>query len=1057
MDSEPSNPFRMFGKKKNQDDEPKKALDLAAALPASDDFRTSLLMTGLSARFSMLREQDDPNSKLGKASDDSVLFPRRQSRMMDFGLGSGLQDIAETDSLMAPPFGRFDSYQSDDASSINGSIMARSKPNEGNNLFGGRQKVYKLTAGSKTGMSGRALYDDDVATSAFQKWRQSEKERKSLEESHSENEAQMDYSHRRETNSTTSSGPSAARNSTAATSITSQQSFNKEIPSNSHLAGLERTVTRNRRLYEQGLSQDLQDQQTSAVSRMDTLSRRPRGARTPDTPPVPSPTSTTFGTDRPADRKPILAKASAPNLRSFSSSSSTTPGPSRMSPPEPFDKFSKQEQKPAFGASPPLSPPISETEDYSGLAIQPNDRGKATAMGVFARPSQQYDESRYAQRQRQLQQGRDPSGSRMAADYAPSSEGERSRSSSSQRDVPERLMPNVYSPNPTSRNDARGGTFFDESDDASDDNPATHSRTLRAPQLTIERPDDQDHPAFRKSALPTPLSLSSPKTSDDGDTLSPGALNELPEDSPTLGPNPNTGLSGMVRQHLRNDSNASSVYGAGNQESSSGMDTSSYNSPEKTDRNIGLGSIGEASQNDGSRHTGTQSDEFARHLADGARRVRERLTTYVESDTDRSAPPTPLQTEDNGDLPVSKSSSSGLAMLKPKSSKSSLFDKGERERGRAKTLKSMTGRSGTSGTSPSPHKASTSRSISRHGEKQQAEELAPSGSSPSVADKDDNVPVGLKAFRQARRELQKMKELEMQNRHTQKPGSQDIDRPTVHRGLSHESGPPPVLFNRKPREESNHSSRSRAGSQAASERDRSGSDASSGGRAFSRGPRLRNGSATWDEQYDRNGPSPYGRQGLGVRPEGALGGPDPKRSPMMMSQQSPINSPNGIPFLPNGGTGPSNTGMSPSHSMSALDSAVNGRWNGRKRDISDSDYSPVMHSPPSSQDMPPYTRSRNGSLLGAASSTPNLHASASVAPPLPPINPRRKNGFPGRSDEGSFNGPVGMLSEDDEFVDPYRQRRHPHGQMRQSPPRGMPRPPLPHSNISSASLPGGMI
>lgn len=74
----------MFGKsKKSRDDDAEKPLDISAALPSSDDFRTSLLMTGLSARFSMLREQDDPNSKLGKASDDSVLF-RRQSRM-DYG------------------------------------------------------------------------------------------------------------------------------------------------------------------------------------------------------------------------------------------------------------------------------------------------------------------------------------------------------------------------------------------------------------------------------------------------------------------------------------------------------------------------------------------------------------------------------------------------------------------------------------------------------------------------------------------------------------------------------------------------------------------------------------------------------------------------------------------------------------------------------------------------------------------------------------------------------------------------------------------------------------
>ena len=75
-------------------------LDLSAALPAAADFRTSLIMNSLSQRFSMLKEQDDPHSKMGKAMDDSVLAPRRQSRLMDFGYtpGRDLHDIAEVSS-----------------------------------------------------------------------------------------------------------------------------------------------------------------------------------------------------------------------------------------------------------------------------------------------------------------------------------------------------------------------------------------------------------------------------------------------------------------------------------------------------------------------------------------------------------------------------------------------------------------------------------------------------------------------------------------------------------------------------------------------------------------------------------------------------------------------------------------------------------------------------------------------------------------------------------------------------------------------------------------------
>ena len=87
--------------KRHQEPKPKLELNLANVLLSSDDFRTSLLMNGLSARFFMLREQDDPHSKIGKANDDSVLFPsKRQSKLNAFGYQSyGLSDIAEVASI----------------------------------------------------------------------------------------------------------------------------------------------------------------------------------------------------------------------------------------------------------------------------------------------------------------------------------------------------------------------------------------------------------------------------------------------------------------------------------------------------------------------------------------------------------------------------------------------------------------------------------------------------------------------------------------------------------------------------------------------------------------------------------------------------------------------------------------------------------------------------------------------------------------------------------------------------------------------------------------------
>src|SRR5450432_106405 len=135
-----SKTFRL-GRKQAAEPERKLELDLANALPSSDDFRTSLLMSGLSARFSMLREQDDPNTKIGKASDDSVLFPKRQSRLHDLAFQPhGLHDIAEVSSIRAsirPPFAssRIDSYHSVESfADEDKGVMGRSRPGEGNNL-----------------------------------------------------------------------------------------------------------------------------------------------------------------------------------------------------------------------------------------------------------------------------------------------------------------------------------------------------------------------------------------------------------------------------------------------------------------------------------------------------------------------------------------------------------------------------------------------------------------------------------------------------------------------------------------------------------------------------------------------------------------------------------------------------------------------------------------------------------------------------------------------------------------------------------------------------------
>ena len=59
-DEAPLKSSRTFKRKQKNVEAPKPEIDISAALPDTNDFRTSMLMPQLSARFSMLREQDDP-------------------------------------------------------------------------------------------------------------------------------------------------------------------------------------------------------------------------------------------------------------------------------------------------------------------------------------------------------------------------------------------------------------------------------------------------------------------------------------------------------------------------------------------------------------------------------------------------------------------------------------------------------------------------------------------------------------------------------------------------------------------------------------------------------------------------------------------------------------------------------------------------------------------------------------------------------------------------------------------------------------------------------------
>ena len=613
-DEDSSLPSLPFMKNKKKPVETKPEIDLSSALPSNDDFRTSLLMPKLSARFSMLREQDDPNSKLGKANDDSVLFPRRQSRLNLFGHNQ-LNDIAEISSLTgsARPsmtigrtsYASGEGYATDDDPSPGTSIMSRQRPGEGNNLFGGRQKVYKIpvsstprnnsvtdSIGSGSG-KGRLVYDDDVSLSAWQKLKQKEKEQEQ-EENNTEPVAEEAIEKKDALDTPAATQSIGDRKSTSTTSTDPQHRNSGPVPSptdtpnkpGSNPFGMERNMTKTRRLYGQGL--ELQNQQPSVLSRIESFNRQ-RSA-----------------TNDPAQIKRSISK-SALNLNEkfqpktsplYASSSfrPASPPPSSTSSISGIADISNKKPTgngPGQGYTLPLSPPVSESDEMSlfAAAILPEDRGKATATGLFNKPATQYDENQFTRRQLQMHEGRNTppmrrlSPSRSSSgwestgrprglsttSYQSKAESAMSRCSGSQdgsrRSDDRSRTGSVRKPSPSRPID---GTFLANMNESEseDDNGRSLDSTL--PPATYS--SDDIHPALRTSVdsadshtfkTPNTYVQTDPR---DLNTIEENVTAENPPsaptesegpDSPTLGPG--LGLSGLVRTHLRQDSDKSSI------------------------------------------------------------------------------------------------------------------------------------------------------------------------------------------------------------------------------------------------------------------------------------------------------------------------------------------------------------------------------------------------------------------------------------------------------------------------------------------------------------------
>lgn len=579
--------------------------DLANALPAPDDFRTSLIMPKLSARFSMLKEQDDPESLLGKASDDSVLFPKRASRLNLFGHNQ-LADIDEMSINSSRPsaFGQTESndgYGTDDDRSQAGgsSMMSRARRAEvGNNLFGGRQKVFKVPArsrgaspnpapeGGRSGL-GRAVYEHDVTLSAFQRLRLKEKEERAAAEDSAMNSPTFSNedalssigSTNRTTYSSTASGPppTFGRASTAATSVDGEPATPQSMEGSTgkQFPFPERGAPKPIRRYGQGLAQSVQNQQNVTLNRLESLSRQRPG--TPEFPQMNRAFSRSATSLRDRLQRLPLVDAARPSSRPTSPPLSAASPRPQLTESESKDPLPSGYAAPSGYNAPPLSPPISEVEEQPvplAAALQPEDHGKATASGLFNKPRAPFDEQQFTRRQLQMHQGRStpplrrpPSPPRNAPvapapTTLPQERDGRSRGISNASSYRSRVgsASSHYSEGSKGVNCT---TFFSNSspsdsgdEDEEDIHPAFRSRTPSKPSTPTGEPQER-HP------------LPEVRFSDLGD-LKPIAENDIAEnidsqnnaqapqepDSPTLGPS-GLGLSGLVRTHLRRESDKS--------------------------------------------------------------------------------------------------------------------------------------------------------------------------------------------------------------------------------------------------------------------------------------------------------------------------------------------------------------------------------------------------------------------------------------------------------------------------------------------------------------------
>ncbi|KAK6353144.1 hypothetical protein TWF696_005134 [Orbilia brochopaga] len=592
-DDQPKSTNKLRSFKRNKSQPPpasRPQVDLTQALPPTDDFRISLMMPNLEKRFSVLRDGERPEQGQGPGVNGIGYGALASGTMFSDGKdgefarappgGAGLADITEVASIRSGSRaeGSIDLAERPNVSQneeYNGGVMNRPRHGEGNVLFGGRQKVYRINpaAGSSEDvgesplspigrgrMGGRALYTDDLpASSGFSK------SPVDKPPGRSQSPPPSNYNLDRNTQSSTASGPSSlTRSSTTATSTsTNSRNFTPNAGFNQFNAA---TSSKPRKLiYEQALDRDVNERELNALEnhRLAIMAQKRTGSASP----------------HPYSDEDEKRRAMSPPVRSFARpfspphnepetrgrSRSPAQG-SRGSRQDDIDLESRDERQNTAPSSKPHTKdvPFSFGFENRNEAPKPSFPGLNTLVNHYGLPtprpeSDEYQATNHQQSAPVAANGPTPSPSPLTENYTRDPSISQTSESNMEREQAAYSISRRSSASDLGAGATQQTTFFEASDSEREMDDGASSVYEDDPYMPFEEVDDDPGfpnrniiPAFNPQNPPMFAPISPPPFANQDVT----PLHD--SDSPTLPPN--AGLSTMIRQHLRSDSGISSIY-----------------------------------------------------------------------------------------------------------------------------------------------------------------------------------------------------------------------------------------------------------------------------------------------------------------------------------------------------------------------------------------------------------------------------------------------------------------------------------------------------------------